>query len=370
MAERKQGRERILIIGPFGIGDVLFTTVVIAALRAKFPNACIVYLCNKKSNPVLAANPKIDEILNFTRGDFKNIRRRSKIGYIRKLFTAFSQLYRQKFDLIVDLSLVHQYSMFLKFMGNANIIGFNYHQRGFFLTKKINIDYYNKRHVIDYYADLLRLINLDVHDRMMQLYLPGDSDKWGNDFLKEHNLDGRDKIIAVFPGGGASWGKNATMKHWPAKFFAETLNQLKRKLNVKIIVMGSSTEMDICNALLKQMPLYCINLGGKTSIFEVAAIIKKVSLVLCNDGGPLHIAVALNVPTVSIFGPVDDAVYGPYPKSQTHKVLKADISCRPCYKNFKITLCHDMRCLTEIRPQQVISACEESLNENSLFRFK
>ena len=93
---------------------------------------------------------------------------------------------------------------------------------------------------------------------------------------------------------------------------------------------------------------------------EYMAILGSCDLVLCNDGGPLHIAVALGAKTVSIFGPVDERVYGPYPPSNRNKVIKAGLSCQPCYDRFKLPECeNDNRCVTDIDPEHVANSCLE-----------
>ena len=84
---------------------------------------------------------------------------------------------------------------------------------------------------------------------------------------------------------------------------------------------------------------------------------------IANDGGPLHIAASQQVPTVSIFGPVDPDVYGPYPPSPRHQVVYHEaLPCRPCYHQFKLPPCpYERACLTGIEPRDVLEACERIL---------
>lgn len=351
-----------MIIDPFGIGDVLFTTPVIAALRAKYPRSRISYLCNQRVNPILGNNPCLNKIFDYTRGDFKDVRRVSRMAYIKKIFSAFFGMYVHRFDLIIDLSLVHHYNLLFRLAGNCNIVGLNYKNRGRFLTKKICLSCYQGKHVVDFYLDLLNLLNItpQQEDKKLFLKLTPVTQEWADKFFKENKL--QNKIITVIPGGGASWGKDAAKKRWPIDFFARTADELAKDFDAKIIIVGSSDEIDICRELSGAMKMPNINIAGKTSIQQMAGLIKKSNLVLCNDGGPLHIAVALDVPTVSVFGPVDEKVYGPYPAGKKHKVVTADVDCRPCYKNFKIKDCRELKCLNNIKPEPVIAACKELLS--------
>ena len=93
----------------------------------------------------------------------------------------------------------------------------------------------------------------------------------------------------------------------------------------------------------------------KTSIREMAALYRKCKIVLCSEGGPLHIASSQGIETVSIFGPVDEKVYGPYPPSEKHTVIKSNIDCSPCYKHFKLPKCNTRKCLEDISVEEIFN---------------
>jgi len=100
-----------------------------------------------------------------------------------------------------------------------------------------------------------------------------------------------------------------------------------------------------------------IDLVGKVSLEVLPGLIKTFNLFITNDGGPMHIAVALRVKTVSVFGPVSEIVYGPYPDNRNHVVLKWDGECRPCYKNFRMPVCDkDKECLKQVSADAVFEA--------------
>jgi len=92
-------------------------------------------------------------------------------------------------------------------------------------------------------------------------------------------------------------------------------------------------------------------------------LIKNCNLLITNDGGPMHMAVALGVKTVSIFGPVSEVVYGPFPLTRNHVVLKWDMACRPCYKNFRLPVCDkDRECLKSVSSDEVFAAANALLS--------
>jgi ADP-heptose:LPS heptosyltransferase len=86
----------------------------------------------------------------------------------------------------------------------------------------------------------------------------------------------------------------------------------------------------------------------------MAALFGKCRMVICSEGGPLHIAVSQGVKTISIFGPVDEKTHGPYPKSEKNIVLTSDISCRPCYRKFKLPECDTRKCLEDVSVDTVL----------------
>ncbi len=152
--------KKFLIINPFGVGDVLFTTPVITSLKDKYPDSTIGYWCNERVKDIFADDPNIDKIFALSRGDLKRTYGNSRLeGIKRFLWLAFS-IKKEKFDVVLDFSLDHRYSLLAKLLGIKKRIGFNYKNRGRFLTDKIDIDGYEDKHVVEYYLDLLKFIKM------------------------------------------------------------------------------------------------------------------------------------------------------------------------------------------------------------------
>jgi ADP-heptose:LPS heptosyltransferase len=105
---------------------------------------------------------------------------------------------------------------------------------------------------------------------------------------------------------------------------------------------------------------------GKTNLRNFLGLINRCRLIITNDGGPLHMAVGMGVNTVSIFGPVDEKIYGPYPSSSNHVVIsKTDMKCRPCYKKFKHNVCRERPCLNSIGHEEVLQAVKCLLSKDA-----
>jgi lipopolysaccharide heptosyltransferase II len=350
--------KKILIINPFGIGDVLFTTPVIKAIKDSLPNATISYWCNERVKPVLENNKNIDKVFALSRGDIKKIYSRSKLEGVYKSFSLLQSIKKEKFELAFDFSLDHRYSLLSKFIGIKKRIGFNYKNRGMFLTDKIDIDGYNNKYVVEYYLDLLKFINIKPKIYDLDLSVSEHSKTKSKNILDKLGVNDNDLLIGIAPGAGASWGKDACLKHWTASKFVELADKIIKDYNAKILILGDESERYIADTIVKETSEELIDLVGKTSLEELISIISNIDILIANDGGTLHIAVALGKKTISFFGPVDPKVYGPYPPDEKrHIVLKKTLECSPCYRNFRLTKCQKNRaCLEEISVEQALDA--------------
>jgi len=326
------------------------------------PESYIGYICNIRTKDVLYNHPQIDEIFVFEKDQYRQLWKQSKLKCIKKFISFLLQIKKKKFDVVIDLSLGHQYSLFLWLIGIRKRIGYNYRNRGRFLTHKINISGYNDKPVADYYLDLLKFLDIEPRKFNLMMDIPVEDLAWAERFLKNNGLNRDNLIIGIIPAGGASWGNDFSYRHWPWENYAELADRLIRELNAKIVIFGASSEQGICQQVQGAMRQKAINACGKTSLKQFAALLAKCDLVVCNDGGPLHVAVSQNAMTVSVFGPVDEKVYGPYPSGSEHLIVTKNIDCRPCYKKFKLPVClRNRQCIKGISADEVFKVIKENL---------
>jgi lipopolysaccharide heptosyltransferase II len=348
---------KILIINPFGIGDVLFTTPVIRAIKNTWPDASISYWCNERVREIFENNPDIDKVFALSRGDLKRVFSQSKINGIKKLLSLFFKIKKGKFDIALDYSLDHRYGLIAKLAGIKRRIGFNYKFRGRFLTERIDLDKYSGKHIVEWYLSLLKFLEIKPKESHLEIFVPKKDKEAALRLLSEAGISYNNLIIGIAPGAGASWGKDAAFKHWPAENFACLIDLLHDKLGAKVVVLGDFLEKHIAETIRKSAKNKFIDLIGVTDLGSLIAVIGNLRLLIANDGGPMHIAAALGINTVSIFGPVDEVVYGPYPASDKHIVIKSSVSCRPCYQNFKLPICQkNKECIKSITVEEVFDA--------------
>ncbi len=349
--------KRFLIINPFGIGDVLFTTPVISAIKQDCTDAFIGYWCNQRVKDILSNNPKVDVIFPLSRGDIKKLCRNSLLKGILEFLKILLQIKKHKFDACIDFSLDHRYSLIAKILGIKKRIGFNYKKRGRFLTDRLNVEGYDLKHVVEYYLDLLKFLDIPANRGCLELPVSQADRAKGRVILSRCGVDPAGRVIGIAPGAGASWGKDASFKHWQPIKFSALADKLIEEFDVRIVILGSGSERSIADAVLYSMKNKAVNLVGKTNLEELSSVVSNLKLLVANDGGILHLGVAAGVKTVSIFGPVNEKVYGPYPASSMHAVVVKDLPCRPCYKNFRMKVCDRNReCLSSISVEDVLKA--------------
>jgi heptosyltransferase-2 len=354
--------KKFLIINPFGIGDCLFTTPVIMAIKDAYPDSFIGYWCNERVRDIFKNDPAINRIFALSRGDLKRKFNESAFRGIKSFFNLISGIKREKFDAAFDFSLDHRYGLITKLLGVKKRVGFNYKGRGLFLTDKLELSGYEGKHIIEYYLDLLKFAGINAETGNLYLSVQESSKLKNKMLLKRSGIQDNDLVIGIAPGAGASWGKDAFLKHWPTIKFSQLADKLSSELGAKVVILGDESEKPISDAIVNMMKNKPLDLTGKIALEDLAGLIMNLRILITNDGGPLHMAVALGVKTVSIFGPVDDLVYGPYPASPSHIVIKSDLTCRPCYKNFRLNPCAQEReCLKLISVEEVFNAAANLL---------
>ena len=354
---------KFLIVNPFGIGDVLFTTPVIRALKEHYPDSFIGYWSNSRVKPILESNPQINKIFAFSRGDLKKVFQESFLKGLWSGIKLSCEIKKEHFDICFDFSLDYRYSLFTKIIGIKQRIGFNYKGRGRFLTTRVDLDSYRDKHMVEYYLELLKLLSIPVQDKNLNLAVPLNRELKAKDILASAGIEENDLVIGIAPGAGGSWGKDAPYKHWPALKFAQLADKLIAQFKAKVVILGDESERGILEVILCAMRNKPIDLVGKTSLDILPAVIKNCNLLITNDGGPMHLAVALGVRSVSIFGPVSELIYGPFPSSDQHLVLKWDMPCRPCYQDFRLSVCDkDKECLKQVTVDMAFDAAARLLN--------
>ena len=199
--------KKILVVNIFGIGDVLFTTPLLSNIKKNIPEAFIGYVANARAAAVLENNPYINKLYIYERDEYQSLYRQSKGLFLKKGWEFFNLIKKERFDLVIDLSLNRAVSFLAWVAGVPARVGFNYKNRGLFLSKKIKFNGYENRHVVDYYLGLLKELGFTIQPESLQLTIAREDELWANLFLGKQQFSTTGRKIGIVPGGGASWGK-------------------------------------------------------------------------------------------------------------------------------------------------------------------
>jgi ADP-heptose:LPS heptosyltransferase len=141
----------------------------------------------------------------------------------------------------------------------------------------------------------------------------------------EELLAGADRpLIGVHPAG------TEATKRWPAERFAAAASELARRLGGTVVLCAGPGERPLADAVAARVQGPCRNLAGRTSLPVAGAVLERLAIFLTNDSGPAHVAYALGVPSVTIFGGTDPVRWGPSEDARQHRTLAHPAPCRPC----------------------------------------
>jgi heptosyltransferase-2 len=356
---------KLLFIHPFGIGDVIFSLTAAEALAKR--GHSVDYLCNERTGELLDLCPVVRRTLPFDRSAIRadwSARRYLKVWH--RYLVLKNSIRQECYDAVLDFSMGREYAVLAWAAGIKTRIGWDYKNRGRFLTQRVRITGFDDRSPRDAALDLACLADpglaaLAAPPAYPALNIPHDADIAG--WLTR--ITGGQPYFVLAPGGGESWGKDAHYKRWPAEHWTALAGLLREDTRARIIVLGSASEAELVTAItsassaskvssneINEISKNIIPVTGEP-LRKVAALIAGARAFVGNDGGLLHLANALKVPLVGLYGPVSETGYGPLLTASPAQVLTVDVACRPCYKSFRFNGCaYNQRCLTEITPQR------------------
>ena len=305
---------KILIIRVDGIGDLLNATPAIALLRESYPSAEITVLARPLNAPVLIGNPDVDRILIFDRND--------EHRGISAQLQFYRQLRRERFQLVVAMQTA-MWSHFVAFLSGAPYRLGRYQKRFRSTLTHAWRGRYEKgeTHEVDRNLELVRLICQGEGKRKLVLHLLPDEIATAKAQLTSWGVTSGTFLVGIHPGG------SSFDKRWPEKQYAELADRLSQQYNATILLLRGPEEAELVQNIQKAMGSPAISYAP-ASIRELGALLSCCDLVVCNDSGPMHLAAALDVPMVAIFGPTDHVAW--HPLSENAAIVRRDMLCWPC----------------------------------------
>ncbi|MDN3504435.1 MAG: glycosyltransferase family 9 protein [Rhabdochlamydiaceae bacterium] len=329
----KTNIKQVLIVSTTGLGDTVWASPAIAALKSDFPDAKLHLLATGLGKETLFQTPHLEDI--------------HVITYQTK-YALWKLLRKNRFDTVLLFHASQRYIFPLIATIGANVIagtkGLNKGLDSLFT----HLSQPAKIHEIERRGEICKLVGLKSELGPLQIDTSEDEMAEALNFLRIAKWDEKRPIILMQPGAKDHF------KLWPAIYYAKVANELK-DLNPFIIITGSMNEAKMVQALSREIE-GSIPLFGQVSLRALISIIKKASLLITNDTGTMHLGFSQNTPTIALFSPTDPKLCGPR-KANNCYVISKRRSCIPCLKK----RCADPFCMRQISVKEVVAKAREIL---------
>jgi lipopolysaccharide heptosyltransferase II len=333
----------ILVRATNWVGDAVMSLPALRALRQRFPQARISILAKPWVADLYARENVCNSLIPYTARTWG------------EKWAAARALRPRQFDTAILLQNAFEAAAIAYLAGIPERMGYARDGRGFLLTRAIPVPKPGEipRHESFYYLELLRRAGIVLHELPANelVRLEGALAARASGIERFRQLKLGEIVIGVSP--GAAYG---TAKRWLPERFAESANRVAGELGAAVAIFGSQAERDLCEAVAASIATPVKNFAGETSLAEFIDLAAACRVYLTNDSGAMHIASALGVPTVAVFGSTDDHTTGP--TGPLARVVREPVECSPCLKR---ECPIDHRCMTRVTAARVAETALELL---------
>jgi ADP-heptose:LPS heptosyltransferase len=334
--------KRILVISCTAIGDTLLSTPAIHALRRRFPEASLIGLLHRRTAEMFRYYHDLDEIVLLE----------------RSLLRTAWRLRRTRPDVAVILHGNEPETAILAYLSGARFIlkHSKRHPAPQLLSRREGEENYDPltEHAIVSRLRLAGWLGATTDDTRLRLDIPPGTDKSAAQLLRAHGVKEEDVCIGFQPGAATRY------KMWPDTSFMLLAHRMMRhNPHFKILLLGSQREWPLCEKIKSGVRDYrLINLAGAIDLPVLPVLVTRLSLLVTNDTGTMHVAIALGIPTVSLFAATEPAGTGPLQDLDMHRVIKKPQTCHPCVTK----RCATPFCMDQITVEEVFQAALSNLN--------
>ena len=325
------GTSNILIRGTNWIGDAVMTLPAVAAIRSSHPQARISVLVKPWVADIYRLCPQVDEVLLYEAPG-------RHAGW-RGIFRLAGELRQRRFDMAILLQNAIEAAIIARLAGIPLRLGYNTDARGFLLTQAVKLTPARKKiHQADYYLKMVQELGCTAPGQAPFFRLTAAEASLADDELSRQGLPAPQLLIGMAP--GATYGP---AKKWFPERFGALAKRLGEGYGATTILFGSAADRETTAAVRRSSGLPLVDLAGKTGLRSAVALVARCRLFISNDSGLMHVAGALNIPTIAIFGSTNPTTTSPLGERST--VISRYMSCSPCLKT---TCPTDFRCMDAI----------------------
>ncbi len=326
--------KRVLLISATGLGDTLFSTPAIRALKENFPSWELEVLGHRQYGALLEHNPYVARLWAYP-------------GRNWRLVPLARTLRRRGYDLVIILHGNDPEATMLAYRtGSPFIIGSAFSPFSFIYAGRVKVKD-PLEHAIERRLNAVRLLGADTRDKRMDLFLPPEELERAGDILCQHFGAVPPMLLALHPTGSDPY------KWWPAEFFVRVGNFLYETYGAALLIISGGQDRQVSEDLAGRMSGPTLVTGGRYSLLTTAALLSKCRLLVANDSGPLHMALALGVPAIALIGADDPRRIGPYEVQWGAYLHKRE---QVCDQELCLTRqCPDNLCLKAIEVDEVVN---------------
>ncbi len=362
---------RVLVVRVDEIGDMVMTTPFLRELRRLLPDSSITLVVNPVVLNLVEHCPYINEVLTFdpvTAGRLWKLRR-----YKRALELGWNKLRHYKFDLAIfpRWDIDDRFGAFILYYSCARWrVGYsqkvNLRKNEFnagadqLFTHVLNSD--SLKHEVEHNLDFIRFLGGRIRDEHLELWIGREDEEAASKILHGLERSSPNIIVGLGPSGG-----NSALKQWPIDNFVELGKWLQSEYNSGIVIFGGPGEESLGYEIEKELGFPVTNVIGKMTLREMAALMKMCHLYVGNDTGPMHVATAMNIPVISIFGSSCHHRFKPW--GENNYTLCLELPCSPCFQGHETDRCNHCIydypvCLHGISVDRVRGAVSKHLSNN------
>ena len=332
--------KKIIVRGVNWIGDAIFTTPALSALRTGFPKAEINLLIPEKVTDIYEGNPNIDELIVYGRK-----------GGLKERIKLIRTLREKNFDLgIIMQSTSYEPAILLFLAKIPERIGYAHSLRNLLLTRVVKC-FKGVQHEVDFFLELIKALGVEIERKEVFMAEDRETKEWAVNFLVKNGYKVSEPLIGIFP--GAYFGP---AKRWFPERYATLTDRLIKDYRARVVFLGGKNDLFLIRKIVANTTATLINAVGKTSLKQLRALIERCHLFITNDSGPLQIASTTKTPIIALFGSSDPEKTSPWRKEDCTVIYKK-VSCSPCFKK----KCKKLICFKEISVEDVLQAAKTYL---------
>jgi lipopolysaccharide heptosyltransferase I len=335
--------ERIALIKPSALGDIIHSLPVLTALRQRYPRAHITWVVNQTYEPLLRGHRDLDETLPFDR----RASRRGWRAAARAWLHFLSELRQRRFDLAIDLQGLFRTALMVAATGAARRVGLGTAREGatWSYTDVVPVADFNALHAVERCWLLAEAFGVGDVPKQFHIPIPDEARHWADDLTR-----GCPRPWLML-GPGSRW----PTKRWPPEHFAALARRAQTNFGGTVFFVGGGDETPLAQAVRARLAGPSHDLTGRTTLPQLAALLERADVMLANDTGPLHLAAALGRPVIAPYTCTKVLLNGPY--GAERGAIETTVWCQGSY----VKRCGRMDCMAELTPDRLWPSLREVL---------